>query len=87
MAQRAKALVTRLLAEARFELRELAFALVVWHPADVMLARTSHEVEGAEHAATVVQDADRGWHASSPYGGRRRVNHGGSPRERRAATA
>jgi hypothetical protein len=38
----------------------LAFALVAWHSADVMQARTLHEVNGVENTANVVADADRG---------------------------
>ena len=59
MVQGPKALVTRLLPESGFELRELAFALVAWHSADVMQARTLHDMDSVEDTA-VVAHADRG---------------------------
>ena len=50
-----KSLVTRLLAEACLELRELMFALVAWHSAAVTLARTQDDVDDL---AVVVAGAD-----------------------------
>jgi hypothetical protein len=41
-------------------LPELAYGLVAWQAACVILARALHAVKGAEGAATVVTDADRG---------------------------
>jgi hypothetical protein len=49
-----KSLVTRLLAEARPELRESIVALVAWHSAAVTLARTQHDVDGVKDPAVVV---------------------------------
>jgi len=76
----AKALVTRLLAEASFELCELAYALVALHSADVMLAWPLREVEGVEDAATIVAYADSGGMRRLPYDDRLRINRCGSPR-------
>ena len=38
----------------------MAFAVVAWHSADVMQARTLHDMDSVEDTAIVVADADRG---------------------------
>src|SRR4051794_4161768 len=57
-----KSLVTRLDCSPRlgFELRELAFALVAGHSADVMQARTLHDMDSVEDTAIVIADAGCG---------------------------
>ena len=64
-----KSLVTRLLAEARLELRKLMFALVAWHSVAATLARTQDDVEDP---AVVVAGADRSADAVSLGGPRPR---------------
>jgi len=38
----------------------LAFALVAWHSAAVMQARTLHDMDSVEDTTIVIADADRG---------------------------
>ena len=54
-----KSLAARLLAQAAFELRELEFDLVAWHPAAVTLVQTQHHVHGVDGAGVVVVNASR----------------------------